>query len=284
MKVLAVPNWSFGRSNALLRQVRDLLDEADVETHFAEGDLDHNRTVTAFSGEHPAVESALFGLCELILPAINLNRHLGCHPRIGGLDVCPFVAFDSSDDLNPWVKGLAAQYAERWETPTFLYEKSSEKGRAAALPSLRKGGFGGLLARELDPDYGPGQAHPYLGGTVMGWRDFLIAMNINFKQPSGEAARTLAEKIRIRRKDDPVFKGVRAMGFTLPSKEESQLSMNLTRPNLTPIDPIVEWALAAGERAGVSASTLELIGVIRPRDMEHNTHLTVKPRQVVEMR
>ncbi len=287
MKVLTVPNWSFGRDNGLIRRMVDLLEERPVEIHYLKGDVDHNRTVSAFSGEREAVADALLELCEMVLPSIDLNRHSGCHPRIGGLDVCPFIPFEQpdKDEFNQWVDSVAERVASEFELPIFLYEHS-EKGRhASQLPALRKGGFGSLLAAELDPDFGPRQAHPMLGATVMGWRDFLIAMNLNLKEERPYAAETLARKVRgLRRDGDPRFVGVRALGFALPSRGMSQLSMNFTKPNQTYVDEILTWAFEAADRAGVVPDEPELIGVIRPRDLEHGMLISYEPNQVVDMR
>ena len=192
MKVLAVPNWSFGRDNGLLRAMRDLLEEEGAEIHFLKGDVDHNRTVSAFSGSAEQVRAWLTKLAELALPSIDLNRHLGCHPRIGALDVCPFISYDPGEEgFGDWVRSCGQELSERFELPVFLYEKSAS-GRA--LPGLRRPGFGVLLAGEIDPDFGPRQAHPRLGATVLGWRSFLIALNVNLRTEDPGPAQTLARQ------------------------------------------------------------------------------------------
>lgn len=291
MMLLAAPNWSFGRSNHLLRQVRDLLDARPLEVHFCAADVDHNRTVTAFSGEHDDVEEALFALCELVLPAIDLNRHVGCHPRIGGLDVCPFIPWSRPESgslreqvLSGFVDRCARRLAEEWELPVFLYEHSSPPGTTRRLPAIRNRGFGGLIGQVLEPDYGPDQVHRHLGASVVGWRDFLIALNVNLQQESGALARTLAEKIRIRRKDDPLFAGIRAMGFILSSRAQSQLSMNLTKPDEVQVDKVLQWASDSARRLGVMEAGFELIGVIREADLPGAALLEVRPEQVVQIR
>lgn len=287
MRILTVPNWSFGRDNGLIRACRDLLEARSVEIHFLEGDLDHNRSVTAFSGEADVVRECLLELGDAILPSIDLNRHVGCHPRIGALDVCPFIPYDAGDseELNHWVDEFAAEFSERFALPVFLYEKS-EKGRhSRQLPSLRKGGFGGLIADEIDPDFGPRRAHERWGAAVMGQRSFLIAMNLNLKEERGVIASNLASRIRSRRRDDDaMFRGVRALGFMLPSRGISQLSMNLTKPNETYVDQILQWGFDAAARLGVTVEGTELIGVIRVRDMEHATLIEPRKEQIVEMR
>ena len=282
MGVLAVPNWSFGRDKALLGLFEERLDRKTLTTHYLASDVDHNRTVCAFSGEHEEVKSALLDLCGTAFPRIDLNRHVGVHPRVGALDVCPFV---SQDDVRDWVESVAVDVAEQFDVPVFLYEKS-EKGRHEAdLPTLRSGGFGLLIDRKINPDYGPDYAHDRLGATVMGQRDFLVALNVDLDTEDKAVAQKIAKEVRQLRQDgDQRFLGVRALGLPLPSKEMTQVSMNLTLPDLTPLDPIVEWVRERSEQYGVKVVGPELIGVIRDVDMEHATSVPVKPEQVVVTR
>lgn len=258
--------------------------------HYVESDVDHNRTVSAFSGKQDDVADALFALAEMAFPSIDLNRHLGVHPRIGALDVCPFVPLKvlseekEATEFIAWIERFGESLAERFSLPVYLYERS-EKGRHSnELPQLRKGGFGGLLAHELNPDFGPNQAHTRLGAAVTGWRDFLVAMNVNLREDRPDVAKTLARKVRIMRDDgDERFLGVRALGLMLATRGESQVSMNVTMPDLTPIDPIIEWVYKSAHIAGVSSSGSELIGVIRDIDAESATKLPVKPSQIVSL-
>jgi len=183
MRVLTVPNWSFGRDNGLLRVFQEILVEPSIAVHYLEGDVDHNRTVTAFSGEADTVIKKLHELAKAAFDRIDLNRHIGVHPRIGALDVCPFVTLPewkvNFEELDAKVQRFGAELSETYNLPVFLYERS-EKGRHEAdLPSLRKGGFGGLIGKELRPDHGPQFAHSNLGVTIVGVRDFLIATNVN---------------------------------------------------------------------------------------------------------
>lgn len=285
--VLTVPNWSFGRSNILLRQVTDLLEAEPVTLHFCASDVDHNRTVTAFSGPWESVKGALLKAAELILPAIDLNRHVGCHPRIGALDVCPFIPLwpwrerrEESEEMEAKVEALAQEIAEVYELPVFLYEQSAKEG-AKSLVSLRKGGFGGLLDHELEPDFGPTSAHRFLGASVIGLRPFLLAVNLNLSEPDTRVAATLSDRIWVRRKDDPEFAGIRSLPFRLNSQGMSQLSMNFTKPDMTQVDPVIRWASDAADRAGVKAVSTELIGVIRPQDLSGAMTLEPRPEQIV---
>lgn len=287
-RVLAVPNWSFARELSLARECRGLLDATGLTVHYCQGDADHNRTVTAFSGPATGVGDAVRALARLVLPRIDLRRHVGVHPRIGGLDVCPFVPLGhpGPGDLaafSAWVDRSAAEFASEFEVPVFLYERS-EKGRhEAELPALRRGGFGGLASRSLDPDYGPVRSHERLGATVWGWRDFLIALNVNLAEADAAAAKGIAKQVRAMRADgDPRMLGVRALGLPLPSRGLSQVSMNLTLPNVTPVDPVVQFVLDRASALGIAAAGRELVGVVRPRDVAQAGLVPIQPCQVVE--
>ena len=290
MRILAIPNWSFGRDRRLLADCHDALSSLGLTIHYCESDIDHNRTVIAFSGELEPVEKGLFALSEMILPGIDLNRHVGVHPRIGGLDVCPFIALDipktklRAQKLRDWVESVASHFAEKFEVPVFLYEKS-EKGRHESdLPALRKGGFGGLLERTIEPDFGPKKAHPQLGATIMGWRDFLVAVNVNLNTVDSDAAARIAVKIRELRADgDERMLGVRALGFALASRDMSQVSLNLTLPDLTPLDPVLEFVSSTAAGLGVEVAFCELVGVIRDTDLPNATRINPRDEQIVHI-
>lgn len=288
-RLLTVPNWSFGRDRRLLQSFEESILSAGHRLHFCASDVDHNRTVTAFSGEPKAVFRSLIEMCSIAFDVIDLNRHVGVHPRVGALDVCPFIPLNNGSEridaveLQNQIDDFAMEIADEYHLPIFFYEKSERGRHEADLPSLRKGGFGGLFDRELNPDYGPTQAHKQLGITVMGIRDFLIAMNVNFKHDDGSFAERTAHRIRVlRREGDERFLGVRALGFYLASREMSQVSMNLTLPDLTPVDPIVEFVINEAGTAGVQFAETELIGVIRQRDLEEATYLNVNKSQIVD--
>ncbi len=284
MRLLTIPNWSFGRSPALLRCFSDILHSHPVEVHYLRGDLDHNRTVSAFSGAPDAVDAALMALAQKAFDAIDLSRHVGVHPRIGALDVLPFVVSDPGDldGALAFAEGFGRRLAERFAVPVFLYERSERGRHEGDLPSLRKGGFGSLIERELRPDFGPTRAHRHLGATVAGVRDPLVALNIDLRSPVATVARQIAGEIRERRSQgDPTFLGVRALGLTLPSRELSQVSLNVTLPDLTPLDPIVEWIEARALKLGIASAGAELVGVIPERCLEGAMRVSFKPAQVV---
>lgn len=284
--MLTIPNWSFGRDPELLALFRESLALSGTTVHYAESDVDHNRTVTAFSGPPEAIEATMLELCRLAFGRIDMRTHEGVHPRLGALDVCPFVPLepDGLQDALALAERLASRIASLFGVPVFLYEKSERGRHESDLPTLRKGGFESLAGSELRPDFGPSAGHPTLGATIMGVRDFLIALNVNLGTNDLSAAKLIAREIRDYRLDgDPRFLGVRALGFPLESRGFTQVSLNLTLPDLTPVDPVVDWVETRAADEGILVVDTELIGVIRRRDLPRATELDVDPRQVVEL-
>jgi glutamate formiminotransferase len=251
-KVLAVPNWSaVGLS---------LPDPFDLAVHYHQGDPDHQRTVTAYSGLAGEVEAATLALAAAWLPQLDLRTQHGVHPRIGALDVCPFVG-------EIVVPTVAQRFWREFGIPVTLYEKSAP-GRS--LPDVRRGLY--------PPDFGSAP-HPQWGVTVMGQRDFLIALNVNLPTTDLTIARSVARQIRLNREAGvPNFSGVRALAFSLDSQQMTQISMNITRPDEVSIDELVGWIR---NQLPVSGAT-ELIGVIRRRDLATATVLEVQDSQVVD--
>ncbi len=287
MRLLTVPNWSFGRSTDLLRKFQQVLEFSDVTVHYCQGDIDHNRTVTAFSGEPEALAETLLKLCDLAFDAIDLNRHTGVHPRIGALDVCPFVPLTrlESDFLqaNALAERFSASLAGRFGVPVFLYERSERGRHEADLPSLRKGGFGGLFNKILRPDFGPQKFHSALGVSIVGVRDFLIAMNVDLTAESPLIAKKIAKQVRaLRQEGDPRFLGVRSLGFHLASRHLVQVSFNLTLPDITHVDSIIEWVMREAALNQIQIANTELVGVIRDIDVPTASRLPMRPQQIVK--
>lgn len=281
MPILCVANWSEGRNEVTLGDLRWALRGGNCAVHFDGADFDHNRIVTAFSGDAEDVRKTLLALVHVAFDAIDMRKHEGVHPRIGALDVCPFIVLNESEDLQyvlDWTARLAETIALKYKLPIFLYEKSETGKHARDLPTLRKGQYEGLIGRTLDPDFGTTNVNPWLGATVMGVRDWLLAVNVNLADADPTHAKHIAKRMRELRESDSRFAGVRALGLPLPSKGLSQVSMNMTRPNSTRFDEIYDWI--AGE--GVEIVGTELIGVIRARDMPFSTRLDPKQEQILQ--
>lgn len=286
---LTIPQWSFGRDRRLLAEFKERLEAEPVQLHYCSSNVDQNRTVVAFSGEIERLTDILFDFAEWSFDGIDLNRHTGSHPRIGALDVCPFVplltdgALPTELELRPWVVALAERLSSHFELPIYFYERSASMSPETELPALRKGGFGGLNEKFLQPDLGPHWAHPRLGVTVMGVRDFQLVVNVNFSHDDGTQARRIARAIRWMRMDgDERFAGVRALNLIAGSVDQTQVSLNLTLPDLTPVDPIVKFVIREAQTYGAVYAGSELVGAIRPKDVPTATSVPIQPAQIVE--
>ncbi len=267
-RLLAVPNLS----------VPDLPPDLGLPEgltlHYAKGDRDHGRSVVALSGAPDPVVAGLLALAERLLPAIDLRVQTGAHPRLGALDVVPFVDLEGGEEggeggeeAGAAAERFAEAFTDRWRIPVLRYERSSPEG--ARLPDLRRA---------------PGEGHPRWGATVVGARGFLIAANLDFPGELLPRAKAAARELR-RRRDagEGDLAGVRALAFGLPSRldgrGECQLSFNLTRPDDASFDRV---AALAEDLMATEADRAELVGVIRPRDLPGATRLSVAPGQVVE--
>lgn len=279
--MLSVPNWSEGRHPQVEELAREAMAAAGVQIHFNEADPDHNRIVTAFSGDTNQVRAALFQLCDTLLPLIDLTTHTGAHPRIGALDVCPFVLQQqdgmTETDALAYVEAIASAFAETYQVPVLLYEKSERGRHAKDLPTLRKGGFEAVQGKEIPADFGPNRPHPRWGVTVMGLRDPLLAVNAVLPIEQYELAQTLARVIRNARDADPRFHGIRAIATRLPEQCIAQVSMNFTKPDETSVNEVVQWLASRGAKV----LRVELIGVVRESDLAKGSVLDYRPEQIV---
>jgi glutamate formiminotransferase len=260
--------------------MRTALRTRGATVHFDEADEDHNRIVTAFSGGAEVVRDTLFAVAKVALDRIDMRTHEGVHPRIGALDVCPFIVLEGSlQDALAFADAIAAELARNYAIPIFLYEHSETGKHAADLPSLRRGQFEGLTGRELNADHGPTHANPKLGATVLGVRDWLIAMNVNLAEGRLTEARAIAAEMRVQRDmGDSRFVGVRALGLPLNRRRLTQVSMNLTKPNEVTPDKIIDWI---DQRENVVET--QLIGVIRELDLPGATRLLIRQEQIVRV-
>jgi len=276
-RILAVPNWSFFDPQLCLG-VREILSGLPLQIHYVQGDIDHHRSVTAFSGPQDLVFEVMHLVAYHLLPNINLEYQRGVHPRVGALDVAPFVLLDGSESelisaTNQW----AADFSSRFEIPVHLYEKSASPGMEHRLPYLR----GQVGHTEQLPDFGSLE-HRQFGTTIVGVRDFLLATNINYAIQDPSDVRYVAKELRFMRDHGrPELQGVRALGFPLRSEGMSQLSLNFTQPDLTSFDAVLRIADELLDGEEVLQIETELIGVIRERDLAGATQLNYDASQVV---
>lgn len=267
-RILCVPNFSEGQNEETIQVIASACAQAGVQIHHLSWDADHNRMVLAFSGTPAQVQRAVLQAGAEAVSRIDLNKHRGVHPRIGAVDVVPFVPLQNITltQAIEFSHKVARTFARRLHVPVYLYEHSAREGRVRDLPTLRKGGFEGRIGQPLtgerQPDFGPGPIHPTAGATVMGVRDPLIAFNIHLKTGSVETAREVARRIRRERETNPKLKGVRALGLYLPSRQMVQISLNITCPDETDIYSVFEYVRSQVDSLDAEIEGSELIGVL----------------------
>lgn len=287
MRILAVTHWSFGRDRELVRAMREIVDAPDIQLHDLRSDPDLNRTTIVFSADHEDIKSLVVRLAAEAMPRIDLSRHSGSHSRTGGLDTCSLVIpfRDPTRQEMEYIQGttelLAATIAARFEVPVFLTDRAARAVEAEAL-EIRDGGFGSLVGQPLTPDFGPSKAHPQLGVSLIGIRDFFLTFQIDFESPNGGFARTLEKEAReLRTAGDPHFLGTEPSMAPLTSRDRARLSIELDLPDLASPDPIIEWAMDRSARSGIRAFGAELVGAIRVSDLPGSTRLSVRDQQIL---
>ncbi len=252
--VQCVPNFSEGRDPAVAAAiVQAVRDTPGIRLADWSADADHNRLVVTFVGPPARVQSAALAAAAAAVKHIDLSIHTGVHPRLGAIDVLPFVPLRGITlaDCAVLAEETGRTLAARHGLPVFLYEAASPEGRT--LPDVRKHAF-----TVFAPDYGPAAPHPTAGAVVVGARGPLIACNVNLATPDIRAARTIARELR----GLPLLPGIRALGLPLPSRGLTQVSMNLTRPAETPLLAVFGWVQARALELGTVAVESELIGAM----------------------
>lgn len=264
-----VPNLSEGRCNETISALAAAVEAVPgVRLANVSSDPDHHRTVLTFLGEPSAVAEAAFQCARVAVERIDLRRHQGVHPRIGAVDVMPFVPLRgvTMADCVQIARLVGQRIAENLQVPVYLYEHAAFPGRPSDLPSLRRGGFerwvGVPLRGRRVPDFGPPYLHPTAGAAIVGAREPLVAFNINLDTDQVSIAEDIAQLIRREREHIPYLRGVRALGLFLPSRGIAQVSLNLTQPQYTPLWWIVEYVQTLAHQRGTQVHSTELIGLL----------------------
>jgi glutamate formiminotransferase len=261
-----VPNVSEGRRpEVVARLAAAASSPPGVRLLDVSSDPDHNRSVLTLAGDAEGLLQGLLALYEVALAEIDLTRHQGVHPRVGAVDVVPFVPLGDTPMAAAVAvaERLAAEVGRRFALPVYLYERAARTPERAALAAIRRGQFEGLPARMADPlwapDFGPARVHPTAGVTVIGARFFLIAFNAVLDTPDVAVARAVARKVR---ESGGGLPAVRAMGVYLASRDRAQVSMNLVDFRRTPLLRALERVRAEAAALGARVVESELIGLM----------------------
>ena len=288
-----VPNVSEGRRTEVIDRLASSIQQVSgVRLLDHSSDPTHNRSVFTFAGEAQPVSDAVLALFESAVASIDLRSHSGAHPRVGAVDVVPFIplAGASMHDCVVLARATAATVASRFAIPMFLYEEAASTDGRRNLADIRRGEFEGLAAKlhrpEWKPDYGPSAPHPTAGATVIGARAPLIAFNVNLATNNLETAKAIAAVVRQSSGGLPF---VKALGIALEHRGVAQVSMNLTNYQKTPILRAFEAVRQEAERRGTAVLESELIGLVPeaalPPDPERSLQLTgFNLNQVLEHR
>lgn len=261
-----VPNFSEGRDLAKVEKIVDCFrGKQGVKLLDYSSDADHNRMVVTVVGEPQQLKAAVLDAIGTAVKLIDLTKHEGQHPRMGAVDVVPFIPIKevTVEDAIALSKEVAREVGEKLGVPVFLYEKSATAAHRENLASVRKGQFEGMAEKmaqpEWAPDFGPAQPHPTAGVVAVGARMPLVAYNVNLNSNNLEIADKIAKVVR------HVGGGLRfckAMGVELTDRGIVQVSMNLTDYTKTAIYRAHELVRVEAARYGVTIAGSEVIGLV----------------------
>ena len=259
-----VPNYSEGRRPEVIAALAAAVTGVPgARLLDVSSDPDHNRVVLTFVGRPAPVVEAAWRSAEVALAHIDLRLHRGVHPRIGAVDVIPFVPlYDASlDECVALARRLGDLVAIRLALPVYLYAAAARTPDRRNLVQIRRGEFEGLqmgMTRpDRRPDLGPARVHPTAGAVAVGARDVLIAYNVNLRSTDLRAAQMIAKVVR---ESSGGLPALQAMGFRLPSRDLVQVSMNLLDYRVTSLRAAFDRVAAEAARFGIEVESSELIG------------------------
>ena len=260
--VECVPNFSEGRDPAIVDAIATAIASVPrIAVLHHTMDPDHNRAVITFAGSADRIVEAAVRGVEKAVALIDLRRHQGVHPRIGAADVVPFVPVRGTS-LASCAKLAEAAGEEIWRrlrVPVYFYEAAARREDWRRLENVRRDAATAL------PDIGGPQLHPTAGAVAVGARKFLIAWNVNLLTADVSVAKAIARKIRA---SSGGFPHVKALGLMLASRNQAQVSMNLTDFEVTPMRVVFDEIQRQAEAFGTSVDASELIGLIPQAALE----------------
>ncbi len=265
-----VPNFSEGRRGEVVQAIVEAVRNTPGGARVLDisSDADHNRSVLTLAGEEAQVRASILALFEAALEHIDLRKHSGGHPRLGAVDVVPFVPVQgvTMADCARLARSIGEEVAGRFRLPVYLYEEAATAEHRRNLAEVRKGEFEGLPRKMKDPlwapDFGPAEPHPSAGAAVIGAREFLIAFNVNLATPDVQIADKIARAIR---HSSGGLRYCKAMGVALSERRIAQVSINMVNFKKTPLHRVVEMIRSEAARYGVNVVGSEIVGLV-PND------------------
>lgn len=259
-----VPNISEGRDRKIIETIAATIEQVpEVKLLHIDSDPDANRTVVTFAGTPKKVGQAAFNLIKQATELIDMSQHNGVHPRIGAVDVCPFIPLQHSslDDCIALANRLGKQVGEELKIPVYLYAAAAKSASRRNLADCRRGEYENIAEKIIDPnwipDFGPAIFHVRSGIINIGARNFLLAYNVNLNTTSVTIAKTIAGKIRRSAK----LPGIKAIGWYLDRFGIAQVSTNLTDFRLTSLYRLFEAVKEEANVFGVKVTGSELVGL-----------------------
>jgi glutamate formiminotransferase len=261
-----IPNVSEGRRPEVIERIAQAVRKvAGARLLDYSADASHNRSVFTLAGDAAAVREAILVLFDVAIASVDLRTHRGAHPRLGAVDVVPFVPIEgvTMAECVALAREVAAAAAGRFALPVYLYEEAATVPMRRNLETIRRGGFEGLDAKmalpEWIPDFGPATPHRSAGATVVGARMPLIAYNINLASDRLDVAKRVAAAVR---HSSGGLRHVKALGLALEARGIVQVSMNLTNHEQSPIFRVFDLVQREAARYGVQVLESEIVGLV----------------------
>ena len=266
--VECIPNFSEGRNKELISELAEAVKATPgVMLLDYSSDASHNRSVFTFVGSVGGVLDAAFKCAKIAVEKIDLTKHSGAHPRMGAVDVIPFVPLKdlTTEECVEMSKTLGQKLWNELKLPVFLYEDSATSPERRNLAVLRKGQFEGMPEKikrpEFRPDYGD-ELHRTAGIVACGARSPLVAFNINLATDNLKIAKEIAKTIR---ESSGGLKAVKSIGIKLEERNIAQVSINMTNYLQTPLYRVLELVKIEAARYGVSVLGTEIVGLVPMR-------------------
>ncbi len=289
----SVPNISEGRRPEVVSAIADALRQVPgLRVLDVQSDPTHNRSVITLAGDAESMRAGIPLLFERAVEAIDLREHSGEHPRMGAVDVVPFIPIEgvTMAEAVALAREVAQDVAARVAVPVYLYEEAASSPARRNLEDVRRGEFEGLAGKmarpEWAPDFGPSTPHASAGAVAIGARMPLIAYNINLATDRVDVAKKIAAAVRM---SSGGFRFVKAMGLALDDRPVVQVSMNLTNYEKTPIFRVFEAVRREAARYGVAVLESEVVGLVPQAALVQAAEYYLQlegfsPRQVLENR
>ncbi len=263
--MMVVPNYSEGRDKKIIEGILDNFRNIEgVELKGYQSDEDHNRTVVELVGERGPLINALLNSVKFALENINMKNHRGAHPRMGAVDVIPFIPLisDGEEECIEAAEELGSKIGDLG-IGVYMYEKNARTSDRKNLADIRRGEYEGFSQKLKDdnwiPDYGPREFNEKFGVVAVGSRFHLIAFNVNLNSNNLEIAKDIAKKIR---HSGGGLKAVKAIGLKLEDRDLVQVSINMVDYRESSIYQALEMIKFEAKRYGVTVGETEIIGFI----------------------